>query len=424
MDNSMEVYVIKESKKSVSFENIPEYAVGYLAYGDATGLEDEDIKVIDEWCRENGIDHLTNTGEERHFSPHPEFGLAADCIDATFLVNDREIVKEELNLVPEFTGNTWKSEDEIQEAYWEGGEDTGIRWNKDLEKWEMSEEDFNWWKEVADGRQKAYAVFEDYGKSVDTEGRNGWYGTFLQWHTEKYSRYDKEEDKEMAEHIPEFIDAIRDGEIEGIDKPKALEIAEEIEGNYNERNLGLTKPYVLIFYNGKNDRLANSWDYHAMTFGKLADLRNWHMSHTDLTAYRQEMKKETYDAIRKESFPAQIRKRLKDLELKNERKRLWDKKVAIMGGVQPGSNKVTAYFLGNLDLLALKEKGYEYAILPADCEWELPPNIKRAAFVNNLDEAVDAIKNIGRDETFNKYSRPRDRTAQKDKSVGDDGWER
>ena len=67
----MEIYIVKDTTKSVKFDNIPEYAITYLAYGDASGLEDEDIKTIDKWCHENDIDHLTNTGEERHFSSHP-----------------------------------------------------------------------------------------------------------------------------------------------------------------------------------------------------------------------------------------------------------------------------------------------------------------------------------------------------------------
>ncbi len=76
-----------ESVKSV--ERIPTYALPYLVNGDATGLTDEDKKIIDDVWRRNNIELVVpmaedvEAGPQPYFSSSPMFGLPAeveDCI--------------------------------------------------------------------------------------------------------------------------------------------------------------------------------------------------------------------------------------------------------------------------------------------------------------------------------------------------------
>jgi len=36
----------------ITTEQVPTWAIGYLEYGDSTGLTDEEIEAIDEWLNE------------------------------------------------------------------------------------------------------------------------------------------------------------------------------------------------------------------------------------------------------------------------------------------------------------------------------------------------------------------------------------
>ena len=82
--------------KTETFDNIPQWAVTYLAYGDKDGLSDEDIALADNWAKRNQIASLIGAGEERYFSSHPEFGLASDCVTATFSLRERTRTEKEL----------------------------------------------------------------------------------------------------------------------------------------------------------------------------------------------------------------------------------------------------------------------------------------------------------------------------------------
>lgn len=89
---------LKENDKvndiSVKVENIPEWAVGYMAYGDSTGLSDKEISQIDNWMKENKLSNLSEVSDERHFASHPEFGLACDCVEGTFIkIKEQKIQK-------------------------------------------------------------------------------------------------------------------------------------------------------------------------------------------------------------------------------------------------------------------------------------------------------------------------------------------
>lgn len=65
----------------VATENIPQYAVCYIEYGDGSGLEEEDIKNIDKFLSSYpGATFDYKEGTEG-FVAYPAFGLACDCIE-------------------------------------------------------------------------------------------------------------------------------------------------------------------------------------------------------------------------------------------------------------------------------------------------------------------------------------------------------
>ena len=73
-------------------EKIPTWSLCYLINGDATGLTDEEIEMVNKWCCEwciQAISPNTDKDGEPHpyFSPSPLFGYPCeveDC-DLTFI---------------------------------------------------------------------------------------------------------------------------------------------------------------------------------------------------------------------------------------------------------------------------------------------------------------------------------------------------
>ena len=66
---------------------IPTYAVCYIEYGDADGLNDEDIQMIEDFVNANfpkGYVADWKNLDHPYFSPSPDFGLAAEVVDADF----------------------------------------------------------------------------------------------------------------------------------------------------------------------------------------------------------------------------------------------------------------------------------------------------------------------------------------------------
>ena len=63
--------------------DLPEWSLCYLINGDATGLEDEEIAMIDAWMERAGVAWVCPPEEEDggpHFDPRPVFGLGADVL--------------------------------------------------------------------------------------------------------------------------------------------------------------------------------------------------------------------------------------------------------------------------------------------------------------------------------------------------------
>ena len=75
--------ILKESLDDRSTEHVPSWALCYLVNGDPTGLEDEEIREIENWLKRTGFTNVCppNDEEESYFAHYPAFGKAADVYD-------------------------------------------------------------------------------------------------------------------------------------------------------------------------------------------------------------------------------------------------------------------------------------------------------------------------------------------------------
>lgn len=55
---------------------IPDWALPYLVNGDSSGLDDDDIEMIDDWYKRNNVEYVETTDETNEFTAYPEFGEA------------------------------------------------------------------------------------------------------------------------------------------------------------------------------------------------------------------------------------------------------------------------------------------------------------------------------------------------------------
>lgn len=59
--------------------NIPDWSLPYLVNGDPSGLEDDDVKTVDEWVNKNKVEIVNPTDEHDEFTRNAEFGDACAC---------------------------------------------------------------------------------------------------------------------------------------------------------------------------------------------------------------------------------------------------------------------------------------------------------------------------------------------------------
>lgn len=71
----------KENKEiSVTIEDIPEYAVYYMTYGEMdNNINEDEKKMIDDFMDKNNLDHIVDLSEMRSFVNKPAFGLSTTC---------------------------------------------------------------------------------------------------------------------------------------------------------------------------------------------------------------------------------------------------------------------------------------------------------------------------------------------------------
>ena len=67
-------------------EPIPTWALCYLINGDCTGLNDNELAMIDKWYADNKVQTITTAPENEgsthpYFSHFPAFGLASEVVD-------------------------------------------------------------------------------------------------------------------------------------------------------------------------------------------------------------------------------------------------------------------------------------------------------------------------------------------------------
>lgn len=68
-------------------EKVPTWAIGYMVNGDPTGLEDDEIKEIDEWMGKYKACVVEPKGEP-YFTHYPLFGKACEVYDCDILCNE------------------------------------------------------------------------------------------------------------------------------------------------------------------------------------------------------------------------------------------------------------------------------------------------------------------------------------------------
>lgn len=72
-------------------EKVPTWALPYLVSADASGLSDDEVVLVDEWCDRYGVQVVCPINEsvegelQPYFSPVCAFGLACDVVDCIVL---------------------------------------------------------------------------------------------------------------------------------------------------------------------------------------------------------------------------------------------------------------------------------------------------------------------------------------------------
>jgi len=83
--------------------HMPTWSLSYLVNNDPSGLQDDEIAMVDKWqasfvpeCEENDGIWLFDIDTEKegeewegHFSHRPQFGLACDCVACVVLILKR-----------------------------------------------------------------------------------------------------------------------------------------------------------------------------------------------------------------------------------------------------------------------------------------------------------------------------------------------
>lgn len=83
-------------KMEKDIEKIPTYALPYLVNGDASNLTEDEIKQIDEICREQGIELVVPIGDsveggtEPYFSSTPLFGKPTEVEDCIIIHREKD----------------------------------------------------------------------------------------------------------------------------------------------------------------------------------------------------------------------------------------------------------------------------------------------------------------------------------------------
>lgn len=84
--NETEDFGQTEEKRAVW--PIPTWAIAYLINADPSGLEDEDIDMVDKWQRNTGIGYVcVPDDDDPYFTTSPAFGQPCDVFDCVCIYN-------------------------------------------------------------------------------------------------------------------------------------------------------------------------------------------------------------------------------------------------------------------------------------------------------------------------------------------------
>lgn len=80
-------------------EKIPTWSLCYIINGDTSGLTDEEIRTIDHWYKEMGVQVVSpvmddECGTHPYFSRYPAFGLPTEVVDCDILYKPIETIKQ------------------------------------------------------------------------------------------------------------------------------------------------------------------------------------------------------------------------------------------------------------------------------------------------------------------------------------------
>ena len=67
-------------------ERVPSWALPYLVNCDASGLDENEVQMIDAWLALSHYEIISPRDEAEYFSSVPAFGLACDVLDCDCLV--------------------------------------------------------------------------------------------------------------------------------------------------------------------------------------------------------------------------------------------------------------------------------------------------------------------------------------------------
>ena len=76
-----------------SIEKVPVYSLAYLINGDLDGITDEDVAIIDQWCKRiklKIISPITDAdgNADVYFTSYPAFGLPTDVMDCVVICRE------------------------------------------------------------------------------------------------------------------------------------------------------------------------------------------------------------------------------------------------------------------------------------------------------------------------------------------------
>lgn len=78
-------FLNSDMSQLITTEQVPTWAIGYLEYGDPTGLTEEEITTIDEWLHENfPRGFVCEYHDDTSFTSHPLWGLPCDAETVDF----------------------------------------------------------------------------------------------------------------------------------------------------------------------------------------------------------------------------------------------------------------------------------------------------------------------------------------------------